>query len=213
MRHSRPHRSARPLPTRLVGLLAALLAALFATLTAACDSAPDEPDATPPPQVQHREIPSDATYNGPDVIFAQEARRLLAQAVEMATLAETRASAPAVKQLAAKAKKDREAAVDILEQWLIQAEQPVPSALPTEGQRSGRTGLASADEMKELEGVSGEPFDRLFLRMLIVNNQASVNVLNAQQWSGKTPPLMDIAHRLAEAQKVELTEARRLLGR
>ena len=120
---------------------------------------------------------------------------------------------PEVKKLAAQAKKDRQATAQALEQWLVQADQPVPSAAPTEGQRSGRAGLATTEEMELLAAQRGEPFDRLFLQMLIVNNQASANVLTAQQWGGKTPPLMDIAHRLAEAQKVELAQARRLLGR
>jgi uncharacterized protein (DUF305 family) len=212
MRHSRPHRGARPLPARLFGLATVFLAALIALTAAGCDSG--EPDAGPSPaqEAPNAPIPPDADYGGPDIIFAQETRRLLAQAMEMATLAETRAAGAEVKQLAAKAKEDRADVAFLLERWLVQNKQPVPSAAPTEGQTSGK-GLASPDEMAYLSRFKGEPFDRLFLRMLIMNDQAAANLLTTQQWAGKAAPLMNIAHHLSDLHKAEMLEARRILGR
>jgi uncharacterized protein (DUF305 family) len=189
------------------------LAGLVALSAAACGTDEPGPDASAsPPQAPNAPIPSDADYGGADVIFAQETRRLLAQAMEMATLAETRATAAEVRTLAAKAKKDRADVAFLLERWLVQNKQPVPSATPTEGQNNGR-GLASPDEMTYLSRLTGEPFDRLFLQMLITNDQAAATLLTAQQWSGRAAPLMNIAHHLSNLQKVEVAEAHRLLGR
>jgi uncharacterized protein (DUF305 family) len=213
MRPSRPHRGARPLPTRLFALVAALLAGLVALGAAACGTDEPGPDASAsPPQAPNAPIPPDADYGGSDVVFAQETRRLLAQAMEMATLAETRATGAEVRTLAAKAKEDRAEVAFLLERWLTENKQPVPSAAPTEGQAKGK-GLATPDEMALLSSLKGEPFDRLFLQMLIVNDQAAATLLTAQQWSGRAAPLMNIAHHLSNLQKVELAQARRLLGR
>jgi uncharacterized protein (DUF305 family) len=211
MRHSRPQRGAGPLPSRLFALVMALLTGMLALTAAGCGT--DDQDAGPGggEAAPNAPIPSDANYGGPDVIFAQETRRLLAQAMEMATLAETRAVGAEVRQLAAKAKKDRADVAFLLERWLVQNKQPVPSAAPTEGQTSGK-GLASPEEMARLAGQKGEPFDRLFLQMLIVNDQAVASLLTAQQWSGRAPPLMAIAHRLSDLQKVEVAKARSILG-
>jgi uncharacterized protein (DUF305 family) len=196
----------------LLALVTALLAGLIALTAAGCGT--DDADTGPGggETAPNAPIPSDADYGGADVIFAQEARRLVVQAVEMATLAETRAAGAEVKQLAAKAKKDRESVAFVLERWLVEHEQPVPSAAPTQGLAAGK-GLATAAEMALLEQATGEPFDRLFLRMLIMNDEAGAQLLTAQQWSGRAPPLMNVAHHLAETQKAELLEARSLLGR
>jgi len=211
MRHSRPHRGAGSHPTRFFALVTALLAALITLTAAGCDSG--EPDAGPSPvqEAPNAPIPPDADYGGPDVIFAQETRRLLAQAMELATLAETRAVGAQVRALAAKAKKDRADVAFLLKRWLEQAKQPVPSATPTQGQENGK-GLASPDELAQLAQVTGEQFDRLFLQMLILNDQAVTNLLTTQQWAGKAAPLMNIAHHLTDLHNAEMIEARRLLG-
>jgi uncharacterized protein (DUF305 family) len=211
MRHSRPQRGASPLPTRLFALVTTLLAALIALTAAGCGT--DQPDAGPSgqPDAPNAPIPPDADYGGSDVIFAQETRRLLAQAMEMATLAERRAVGTEVRTLAAKAKTDRADVTFLLQRWLEEAKQPVPSAAPTQGQDNGK-GLASPDEMTHLSQLKGEPFDRLFLQMLIKNDEAVTKLLTTQQWAGKAAPLMNIAHHLSNLHSAELLQARRLLG-
>jgi uncharacterized protein (DUF305 family) len=204
MRHCRPH--------RLAGLILAGLAVLVPAAGCGGDGGPD-PGTSAPPPARMSPVPDDANYNAADVVFAQETLRHLAQAVEMAQLAGSRAAGAEVKALAAKAEADRKDVVVLLNQWLIQSNQPVITASPTQGQAGGRSGLATADEIKELANAKGEPFDRLFLQMLIINNEAAANLLTGQQWSGKNAPLMSIAHKLSEDGKVELAKARQLLGR
>jgi uncharacterized protein (DUF305 family) len=206
MRHSRLHRAAR--------LLLAGLAALAVT---ACGTAVDDPSGSgpsgPAPQVNMSPVPDDADHNAADVVFAQETLRHLRQAVEIAGLARTRAQAADVKKLAAKAEKDRGDIVILLDRWLTEKRQPVPSAAPTAGQAGGRHGLATEAELATLAGVRGQPFDRLFLQMLIINNESATVLIKGQQWSGKSGPLMAIAHKLEDDHATELTAARRLLGR
>jgi uncharacterized protein (DUF305 family) len=204
MRQSRPH--------RLAGLILAGLAALVPAAGCGTDDGGPAPGTTPPP-ARMSPPPDDANYNAADVVFAQETLQHLAQAVEMAQLARSRAAGAEVKALAAKAETDRKDGVVLLNQWLIQSNQPVISASPTQGQAGGRSGLATADEIKELANLKGEPFDRLFLQMLIINNESAANLLNGQQWAGKNAPLMSIAHKLSNDGKAELAKARQLLGR
>jgi uncharacterized protein (DUF305 family) len=205
MRLSRPH--------RLAGLILAGLAALVPAAGCGPDGGGSDPGTTTAPPARMSPVPDDASYNAADVVFAQETLRHLTQAVEMAQLARSRAAGAEVKALAAKAETDRKDVVAVLNQWLVQSKQPVISASPTAGQAGGRSGLASADEMKELANLSGEPFDRLFLQMLIINNESAANMLTGQQWAGKNPSLMSVAHELGEAGKAELVKARQLLGR
>ena len=67
--------------------------------------------------------------------------------------------------------------------------------------------------LNTLAGLRGQPFDRLFLQMLIVNNRSASVLINGQQWAGKAAPLMSIAHKLNTDHTAELEAARRLLGR
>lgn len=209
-------RTTRPRAGALLAGIAALV------LTAGCGTATQDPPgsgASPAPtapvpgQDRVSPVPPDANYNAADVVFAQEMLLHAKQAVEMAALAKTRAADAKVKQLATNAQQDREPVVTILAKWLADHRQPAPSAPITAGQRGGASGIADEQEMTTLAGVEGTPFDRLFLQMLIINNEAATNLLNGEQWSGKAPALISLAHDLAASHQAEQGKARQLLGR
>jgi uncharacterized protein (DUF305 family) len=196
----------------LRALLVAGLAALAVTAGCGTDDSPTSAPTTPAGPSRVSPIPSNASYNEADVTFAQESVLHLNQAIEMARLAKTRAANPAVKKLAAKAEKDRQQVIDVINLWLKEAKQPIPDK-PTSAGQAGGSGLANEAEMGTLAGVKGEPFDRLFLQMLAINVEAEINLLNGQQWSGRNAPMMSISHKISDDHNAELKEARRLLGR
>lgn len=206
MRTTHPHRIAALLATAVSALL------LTACGTDSNGGTPDGTPAPPPGPARMSPVPSNANYNPADVVFAQDTLALLKQADEMSALAAERASGPKVKALAAKARKDREPALILLPRWLEENGQPAPpSAPPTGG--NGTVGLANAEDLAALDSARGEAFDRLYLQLMVEISEASANLYEAQQWSGMSGPLMNLAHKLSDDQKTEIVELRRLLGR
>jgi uncharacterized protein (DUF305 family) len=193
----------------------ALLAASIGTLVlAGCGGGetPDTPDTavTSAPPARISPVPSDASYNAADVVFAQEILINLTRATEMARMAKDRATRAEIKALAAKAEKDREPGLILLPRWFEEHHQPMPETSPRAGQGGG---TASAEDMAALANAQGADFDRLFLQTMIKNDEAAANLLTAQQWSGMHAPMMSLAHKLTDDQRVEISELRRLLGR
>jgi uncharacterized protein (DUF305 family) len=151
-------------------------------------------------------VPTDASYNSADVVFAQDLLVHLRQAVEMTRLAKQRATSPEVKALAVKAEKDREEGLILLPMWLDKNGQP-----QAPGQGGGAA--ASTDALAALNKAEGAAFDRLFLESMLTNDEAAANLLTAQQWSGMSGPLLSLAHKVSADQQAEMTELRRLLNR
>src|SRR5690348_2969986 len=97
---------------RLIMPVAVLALALAACAGCSKDDGPDGKSG------QAASAPTSGDHNGQDVIFAQELVPHHEQAVEMATLAESRAANPEVKKLAAKIKGVRGPEIATMSGWL-----------------------------------------------------------------------------------------------
>ena len=80
-------------------------------------------------------VPAGATFNTADVTFATGMIPHHQQAIEMAQLAETRASNPQVKDLAARIRTAQDPEIATMSGWLRQWGQPMPSAVAGHGPR------------------------------------------------------------------------------
>jgi uncharacterized protein (DUF305 family) len=200
-------RTTHPFTHRRRRVAALLAAACAAILVSGCgaDDAPEAATASPPPS-RMSPVPSNASYNSADVVFAQDLLVYLRQSMDMTRLAKTRATNPEVKALAVKAEKDREAGLILLPMWLDKNHQP-----QTAGQGGGAA--VSTDAIAALGKAEGAAFDKLFLETMLTNDEAAANLLTAQQWSGMSGPLMSLAHKVSADQQVEMAELRRLLNR
>ena len=111
------------------------------------------------------------TFSGSDIMFAQMMIPHHQQAVDIATLAETRALSPQVKALATKIKSAQSPEITQMKGWLKSANAPL-----TMGHAMGMDGILSDSQMKALENAKGAEFDKLFLQGMIAHHQGAIHM-------------------------------------
>ena len=180
-----------------------VLAALALTLLAACGS-DDEPALDAPE-------PNDA-----DVTFAQGMIPHHEQAIEMAKLAENKASAAEVKELARRIDQAQGPEIEQLRAWLRAwgEDESAPDggmAGMDHGGDSAGVGMMSEDEMRSLEGANGAEFDRMFLEMMIRHHEGAIDMARTEVDEGRLNEVKQMAQRIIDAQQSEIGEMRQLL--
>jgi uncharacterized protein (DUF305 family) len=114
---------------------------------------------------------SSAEFSGMDIMFAQMMIPHHQQAVDMGTLAETRASSPEVKALAATIKAEQAPEIEQMKGWLTAA-----GASENMGHDMGMGGMLSAAQMTALESATGPAFDALYLAGMIAHHQGAIQM-------------------------------------
>ena len=114
---------------------------------------------------------SSAEFSGMDIMFAQMMIPHHQQAVDMGTLAETRASSPEVKALAATIKAEQAPEIEQMKGWLTAA-----GASESMGHDMGMGGMLSAAQMTALESATGPAFDSLYLAGMIAHHQGAIQM-------------------------------------
>ena len=114
---------------------------------------------------------SSSVFSGADIMFAQMMIPHHQQAVDMGTLAETRALSPEVKALAAKIKAEQAPEITQMKGWLADA-----NASMDMSHEMGMGGMLSDAQMKELAAAKGAEFDKLFLEGMIAHHQGAIHM-------------------------------------
>lgn len=164
-------------------------------------------------------ISSDAEFNGADVTFAQAMIPHHEQAVVMAEVAETRASSPAVKQLAEEIEAAQAPEIETMTGWLAAWGQD--DADSSGHQMDGMDGdhmddldmpgMMSDGEMSALGAATSPAFDRMFLTMMIRHHEGAIEMAQAEQQDGKYPDAIRLAERIEDAQSTEIATMKGLL--
>ncbi|MEE1942930.1 DUF305 domain-containing protein [Streptomyces sp. TRM 70361] len=166
-------------------------------------------------------------HNAADVTFAQGMIPHHRQAVEMADLAGTRASAPEVKALAEQIKKAQDPEIETLSGWLeswgerVPAESDDGAGHGSHADRSGHsghgdhgtTGMMTPGEMAGLEKSSGKAFDTAFLELMIRHHEGAVAMAEEERENGSHGPARSMAEDIITSQSAEIEKMNRLLGR
>jgi uncharacterized protein (DUF305 family) len=155
-------------------------------------------------------VPADATFNAADVTFATGMIPHHQQAIEMARLADTRASNPQAKDLATRIRNAQDPEITTLSGWLRQWGQPVPFASSGHG---GHPGMMTDQEMKDLTAATGTAFDRMFLQVMIRHHQGAIEMATTEQQQGKDPQAKQLAAKIATDQAAEIKQMQDLLGK
>lgn len=186
-----------------------LFAALALTLLAACGS-DDDPAL------------SAAEPNDADVTFAQGMIPHHEQAIEMAKLAESKAAAPEVKELARRIEQAQGPEIEQLRTWLRSWGKDESAsdggmdgmdgmAGMDDGGGSDGMGMMSEDEMRSLEGATAAEFDRMFLEMMIRHHEGAIDMARTEVDEGRLNEVKQMAQRIIDAQQAEIGEMRKLL--
>ena len=110
-------------------------------------------------------------FSGADIMFAQMMIPHHQQAVDMGTLAETRAQDPAVKAIAAKIKSEQAPEIAQMKSWLTAANAPLDM-----GHEMGMGGMLSATQMNALKDSSGAAFDKLYVQGMIGHHEGAIHM-------------------------------------
>ncbi|GLH98528.1 DUF305 domain-containing protein [Phytohabitans aurantiacus] len=154
---------------------------------------------------------SNGTFNDADVQFAQMMIPHHQQAVEMATLAETRAADPEVKQLATQVKAAQDPEIKTMTGWLTAWGQS--TAAPDGGHdmpgMSSMPGMMLDDDMAKLEAAKGTEFDRMFAQMMIAHHDGAIQMAKDEQKNGANIEAKSLA---ATIEKTQTDEVAKLQG-
>ncbi len=112
-----------------------------------------------------------SSFSGADIMFAQMMIPHHQQAVDMGTLAETRAQSPEVKALAAKIKSEQAPEIEQMKGWLTSA-----NASMDMGHEMGMGGMLTDAEMTALTNASGAEFDHLYLVDMIAHHKGAIHM-------------------------------------
>jgi uncharacterized protein (DUF305 family) len=192
-------------------ILVAGLAATTALFVAACGGNGADHEAmgstTPPPGA--------TGFNEADVNFVQMMIPHHEQAVEMAELAESRASDPEVKQIAAQVLAAQEPEITTMTGWLTAWGVPATGGheMPGMSGTEGMPGMASEQEMGQLEAATGVDFDRMFARMMIAHHNGAIQMARDVSTQGMNPEVKALASAIEQSQAAEVTQLEAILDR
>jgi uncharacterized protein (DUF305 family) len=147
-------------------------------------------------------------FNDADVMFAQMMIPHHEQAVEMAELAETRASDPEVVELAAQIKAAQDPEIETMTGWLEAWGEP------TEMEHGmDMPGIMTDEEMAELEAADGAEFDVVFVHHMIAHHQGAIEMAETEIADGQNAEAKELASQIAESQAAEVTQLEGIMAR
>ncbi len=144
---------------------------------------------------------SEAGANGVDRAFAIEMIDHHEMAIEMAKVAQDRASKPQVRKLAA--------AVIVAQQSEIDQLKQIDKQLADENVETGELGLSDSMmgmNMDDSMLMRSKKFDRAFIDMMIQHHQGAIRMARVELAEGKDPQLRELAQAIIRDQSTEIEE-------
>ena len=148
-------------------------------------------------------------HNEADVAFAEMMIPHHQQAVEMATLAETRADSQEVKDLAAAIKAAQDPEIQTMQGWLKawgedgMAHDMSPDEMP---------GMVDSKTMGNLGKATGAEFDRQFLTAMIAHHEGAVAMAESEKSDGVHKGALGLADAIIKTQTAEIKQMQKLLA-
>jgi uncharacterized protein (DUF305 family) len=189
----------------VAGVLAAAAAA--GGLLAGCGSNTN-PTTTPPLAVNSVPAAGQQQHNQADVVFLQKMIPHHDQAIMMSRMARNRASAPKVKDLAARIEAEQGPEIQQMRSLLTAWGAPESATPGGMGAMGGMGGMGQG----QMSGMmSGTGFDRMFLQMMIVHHQGAIEMSQTEQAQGSNPDARRLAQQIITTQQAEIREMQTLL--
>ncbi|KAF5990716.1 DUF305 domain-containing protein [Streptomyces sp. WAC00263] len=152
-----------------------------------------------------------ADFNDADVTFAQSMIPHHKQAVEMAQLADGRASDTEIKDIAAKIEKAQDPEIKTMTGWLQSWGKPTAMGdMP--GMDMG-DGMMSDKDMKSLKAMKGTEFDKMFAQMMIDHHNGAISMAKTEQKSGQNADAKKMADDIVTGQSAEVKQLQSILDR
>lgn len=159
-------------------------------------------------------------FNDADVAFAQQMIPHHEQALEMAKLADGRASDARIKDLAGKIEQAQDPEIRTMKGWLETWKQPTAAASGSGmghgghgSAHDGGDGMMSAADMERLEDLKGTAFDEAFAEMMIEHHNGAITMARDEQKNGENADARKMAGDIVEGQSAEVEQLRDILDR
>lgn len=198
-----------PMSRRLTASAAAV--ALAITL-AACASTSDSGDA---PAAEPETQSTAVAHNDADTQFAQLMIIHHQGAIEMAEMAEERASSAEVRALAERIKAAQGPEIDLMTGWLESWGEETSHDMGMDDMDHGGMdmgGMSQSEVMGELGGLEGAEFDRMFLERMVEHHRGAIVMSEQEKADGASPDALALAGTIIDAQTAEITEMQNLLA-
>ncbi|MUL64121.1 DUF305 domain-containing protein [Mycobacterium sp. CBMA 234] len=150
-----------------------------------------------------------ANFNDADVMFLDMMYPHHAQAVEMAKLVPARTLNQQVKDLAAAIEKAQAPEMQQMTTLLAGFGKPAPSATMSHSM----PGLMTPQQMTELTGLTGAPFDKMWLQMMVEHHQGAITMANDELKNGTNPDAKGMAQAIVTAQQAEIATMNGMLAK
>jgi uncharacterized protein (DUF305 family) len=153
-----------------------------------------------------------AAFNNVDIMFVRMMISRHLPAMEMATLAQTRAADPRVKQLAARIRAEQTSQIATMKTLLTVWGQPIvtPSAAVPSGMPR-LPGMLSSDDTARLKVATGKDLDKQFLRTMIAHHKGANQIARLEQATGSDPNAKALAGRIINDQQAEIAAMQKML--
>ncbi len=154
-------------------------------------------------------------HNGADIMFAQQMMAHHSQAIDMAKMAATQASSPKVKALAATIEAAQTPEINMMKAWLTDW-----NASTTDSSMSGMSGMdhssstpgmMSDSDMQKLSGMTGSPFDKMFLTMMIGHHNGAITMAKDELAKGQYGDALGLAASIQVTQQGQVKQMQDLL--
>ncbi|MET9817262.1 MULTISPECIES: DUF305 domain-containing protein [unclassified Streptomyces] len=202
-----------------VGLVSAgalFLAACGGDDMSGMDHGSDSSSASATATDQAGEASTSGDFNDADVTFAQMMIPHHEQALEMAKLADGRASDAEIKDLATKIEKAQDPEITTMKGWLESWKQPTATeSMPgmDHGGHDSGDGMMSAADMNKLKAMKGTEFDKAFAEMMIEHHNGAITMAKDEQKNGKNADAKKMAGDIIKGQSAEVKQLQSILDR
>jgi uncharacterized protein (DUF305 family) len=154
-----------------------------------------------------------SSFNDADVTFAQMMIPHHEQALEMAQLADGRASDAEIKGIVAKIEKAQDPEIKTMKGWLESWNKPTAmESMPGMDHGSG-DGMMSGADMEHLKGMKGAEFDKMFAEMMIDHHNGAIAMAKGEQKNGKNAKAVKMAGDIVKGQSAEVEQLQGILDR
>jgi len=150
---------------------------------------------------------ANTSFTRDDVLFMQNMIPHHGQAVDMAVLVEDRTNNEEIIDIAGRIRKSQADEIAFMQDWLEQRSEATNIDHSMHIDHS-LMGMASPNEIGQLEAAKGTEFDRLFLTLMIPHHEGAVRMVDdllEQSGSAYDPILYDFINDIVNDQKAEIT--------
>ena len=150
-----------------------------------------------------------SAHNPSDVAFAEMMVPHHQQAIEMATLAETRAESQEVRDLAAAIKAAQDPEIQTMQGWLKSWGEDGTSADMSHDEMPG---MVDDKAMGDLGKAAGAEFDRQFLTAMIAHHEGAIAMAESEKSDGVHKGSLRLADAIIKTQNAEIKRMQTLLA-